>query len=98
MIATRSKKRQLVAKLGSKKNPLILRVPDESKLDWITSVCQENGWHFIIGFEPDQEEDLLDLERKLHPPVQYETPKIGRNAPCGCGSGNKFKKCCGLVV
>ncbi len=24
-----------------------------------------------------------------------EVPKIGRNDPCFCGSGNKFKKCCG---
>ncbi len=24
-----------------------------------------------------------------------ETPKLGRNDPCGCGSGKKFKKCCG---
>lgn len=23
------------------------------------------------------------------------TPKVGRNAPCPCGSGRKFKKCCG---
>lgn len=22
-------------------------------------------------------------------------PKIPRNAPCPCGSGHKFKKCCG---
>jgi hypothetical protein len=22
-------------------------------------------------------------------------PKIGRNDPCPCGSGKKFKKCCG---
>ena len=22
-------------------------------------------------------------------------PKVGRNNPCPCGSGNKFKKCCG---
>jgi len=35
-------------------------------------------------------------------PVSYETPKplvrglkIGRNDPCPCGSGKKFKKCCG---
>jgi len=25
---------------------------------------------------------------------QRETPKIGRNAPCPCGSGKKYKKCC----
>ena len=23
------------------------------------------------------------------------TAKVGRNAPCPCGSGKKFKKCCG---
>lgn len=26
-------------------------------------------------------------------PVRTE-PKIGRNEPCKCGSGKKFKKCC----
>jgi uncharacterized protein YecA (UPF0149 family) len=24
-----------------------------------------------------------------------ETPKVSRNAPCPCGSGRKYKKCCG---
>jgi preprotein translocase subunit SecA len=23
------------------------------------------------------------------------TPKVGRNDPCPCGSGKKYKKCCG---
>jgi preprotein translocase subunit SecA len=27
-------------------------------------------------------------------PVRRERPKIGRNEPCPCGSGKKFKKCC----
>ncbi|MEZ5541823.1 MAG: YchJ family protein [Pseudomonadota bacterium] len=27
--------------------------------------------------------------------VRRETPKVGRNDPCPCGSGRKFKKCCG---
>ena len=27
--------------------------------------------------------------------VKHETPKAGRNDPCPCGSGKKFKKCCG---
>ena len=25
---------------------------------------------------------------------ERETPKVGRNDPCPCGSGRKFKKCC----
>jgi preprotein translocase subunit SecA len=28
-------------------------------------------------------------------PVKREKKKIGRNAPCPCGSGKKYKKCCG---
>ena len=28
-------------------------------------------------------------------PVRRESPKVGRNDPCPCGSGKKFKKCCG---
>lgn len=27
-----------------------------------------------------------------------EAPKIGRNAPCPCGSGKKFKRCCGKAA
>ncbi len=37
-------------------------------------------------------------EKILHAgpePFVRETPKVGRNEPCPCGSGKKFKKCCG---
>jgi len=27
--------------------------------------------------------------------VRRDEPKVGRNDPCPCGSGKKFKKCCG---
>ena len=30
-------------------------------------------------------------------PVTREAPKVGRNDPCPCGSGKKFKKCCGAA-
>ena len=85
-----------MAKSGSEKNPLILRVADDSKVDDIASICHENGWHFILGFEPDEEENLTDLERKLNPPIQREAVKMGRNEQCSCGSGKKYKKCCGV--
>jgi preprotein translocase subunit SecA len=28
-------------------------------------------------------------------PVQRKSQKVGRNDPCPCGSGKKYKKCCG---
>jgi uncharacterized protein len=34
-------------------------------------------------------------ERSLATSVQREHPKVGRNDICTCGSGKKFKKCCG---
>lgn len=30
-------------------------------------------------------------------PFRRETPKLGRNDPCFCGSGRKFKKCHGAL-
>ncbi|MFQ5686087.1 MAG: SEC-C metal-binding domain-containing protein [Candidatus Scalindua sp.] len=27
----------------------------------------------------------------------YSEPKTGRNNPCPCGSGRKYKKCCGSI-
>lgn len=30
-------------------------------------------------------------------PIVEQSPKIGRNQPCPCGSGKKYKKCCGRV-
>ena len=31
-------------------------------------------------------------------PVRREMPKVGRNEPCPCGSGKKFKNCCGRTA
>jgi preprotein translocase subunit SecA len=39
-----------------------------------------------------------ESERETHPPsapVHKTGPKVGRNDPCPCGSGKKYKKCCG---
>lgn len=37
------------------------------------------------------------LPRKVET-VRRESPKVGRNDPCPCGSGRKFKKCCGRAA
>ncbi len=36
------------------------------------------------------------FERTIATTIQRDQPKIGRNDPCPCGSGLKFKKCCGI--
>ena len=32
---------------------------------------------------------------RAQPPIQHQGPKVGRNDPCPCGSGKKYKKCHG---
>jgi SEC-C motif-containing protein len=45
---------------------------------------RENGqWRF------------LDAQGVRQGPIRREEPKIGRNDPCSCGSGKKYKKCHG---
>ena len=36
-----------------------------------------------------------ELEPQITIPVTRSAPKVGRNEPCPCGSGKKFKQCCG---
>ncbi len=37
----------------------------------------------------------FEEQRKLaRTPIKREEPKVGRNDPCPCGSGKKYKKCC----
>ena len=35
---------------------------------------------------------------KIELPMKRELPKVGRNDPCPCGSGKKFKSCCGRTA
>jgi SEC-C motif-containing protein len=44
---------------------------------------KDGKWYFVDGKEISA------------PPVRHEGPRTGRNDPCPCGSGKKFKKCCG---
>lgn len=65
----------------------------------IDDVAVATSWW--SAFEKDSADDALeeewDDERQLMEPQEpYRAPaKVGRNEPCPCGSGKKFKKCCG---
>jgi len=43
----------------------------------------DGRWYFVDG------------RRVAEAPVRRTSPKVGRNDPCPCGSGKKYKKCCG---
>lgn len=91
-----------MAKLGSPTRPAIVRVRSEARGEEIVSLCTEHGWQVIAGVEPDKPEDISDVEELLRgaqetvsPP--RSAPRVGPNDYCPCGSGKKFKKCCGVA-
>ena len=84
-----------MAQLGTKKKPLIVRVQSQAQAHYVMQQCAEHGWQVIVGIEPDKPEMLTDLERALHHPIPTHVDKTGRNDPCPCSSGKKYKKCCG---
>jgi SWIM/SEC-C metal-binding protein len=84
------------AKLGTENNPAVINVKTEERAKELQSIFKENGWKHTIELTPDQPEDIIDLEILLNPIKTMTAEKrAGRNEPCPCGSGKKFKKCCG---
>lgn len=51
-------------------------------------------WLFVDG-ESHTHKEGEDHHHQKPQTVVREQPKIGRNDPCLCGSGKKYKKCCG---
>ncbi len=95
-------------KLGKPSNPIKFRVQNSDRANELAAICEENNWIFIGGIEPEEEDDISELEYMLNPKAFKKQPKmsqtksqtvvnkvsIRRNDPCSCGSGLKFKKCC----
>ena len=48
----------------------------------------------MAGDMPDQQQ-IPERERRKPETVRRDAPKVGRNDPCPCGSGKKYKHCCG---
>ena len=47
------------------------------------------------GIFSEEQRKVFFQEQKQSGTVTRETPKVGRNDPCPCGSGKKYKHCCG---
>ncbi|MBR1877076.1 MAG: SEC-C domain-containing protein [Lachnospiraceae bacterium] len=61
----------------------------EAKADWLYGLPE---WNEI--FTEEKREELYKEQKRSHTYVR-EGAKIGRNDPCPCGSGKKYKNCCG---
>ncbi len=61
---------------------------ENSHCDLITDVIKKTSWWAYA--KESEEKNLFDASTTF----KRETPKVGRNDPCFCGSGKKYKKCC----
>jgi preprotein translocase subunit SecA len=79
---------------------LFLKLDSRMKIDFIEKL-------FTVQIMPreemrnqEQQKNIVlsrgkDPEQQEKKPLKRQQPKVGRNDPCPCGSGKKFKKCCG---
>ena len=63
----------------------------EAKADWLYELP---AWDNLLSAE--RRKELYREQKKSGTIVKGK--KIGRNDPCPCGSGKKYKKCCGANV
>ena len=83
-------------RLGTKKAPAQITVQTEEREQELAAVFAENGWACVIEVDAEQDENIRDLESLQSKQVNaVTTKKANRNDPCPCGSGKKYKKCCG---
>jgi preprotein translocase subunit SecA len=70
-------------------------------VDWVFNLPEERQSYFKFMRSPLEHfsrENISYLKKISYPeketPTKITKVKIGRNAPCPCGSGKKYKKCC----
>ncbi|NRB40634.1 MAG: SEC-C domain-containing protein [Pseudomonadales bacterium] len=81
---------------GSKEAPLKLTVVTQERQVEVQALVDERKLFATITLISDGQEDIAELNSLISTPktiVLEKTPN--RNDPCSCGSGKKYKKCCG---
>ena len=85
--------------LAMGKNRLLTRLADDPHHQLIGDTIEEMSWWHCFQDAPPP--GVSPPPATIKPAaaavsqVRHTQPKTGRNEPCPCGSGKKFKKCCG---
>jgi len=71
---------------------------DEGKVEFVAKYRQKSrreNHHEVAEFKKDNDQwYFYDGQAVIPDQFVRSTPKVGRNDPCPCGSGKKYKKCC----
>ena len=91
-------KNKAVKKTGTKKYPLTLVVTSEERKQEVQAQVDEANLYANISLDSNDGavESLAELTAILNKAATVILDKTpARNDPCSCGSGKKYKKCCG---
>jgi hypothetical protein len=69
---------------------ILPKLSDKSKRELVDAI---DAWSEIVHMAAFNGNTIKDL--RMAAAAQPKVPKVGRNEPCPCGSGKKFKHCCG---
>ena len=67
----------------------------EEKKEDVAEVERQMAAEQAMAAGAPQAAQVPEREKPKQQPVKREEPKVGRNDPCPCGSGKKYKYCCG---
>jgi len=86
------------------KNPVVeYRFEGFAMFDEMIAAIREDTVRMILTVRLNQQRQAPQRERVMKPTAENAgatvrkdpSEKVGRNDPCPCGSGKKYKKCCG---
>jgi len=80
-------------KLHTVANLMRIQLVQEDELARLEEERRQQRERELAEARRSSAEEPGEIERR---PIQRAEDKIGRNAPCPCGSGKKYKKCCGV--
>jgi preprotein translocase subunit SecA len=94
---------EMVAAVKAEVTGLVFKVQvaaDEAALGalWNITTAQHSEFDGYAATRAAMQEAIArdqSKEEKVVDPIRREGPKVGRNDPCPCGSGKKYKRCCG---
>jgi uncharacterized protein YchJ len=85
-----------VARYASQTQTRTLR---ELNIQWKNGEIETQQWlKQARNSEPNPQVQAVQHSAGQTQPIVRPTPKIGRNELCPCGSGQKFKRCCGNPI
>jgi hypothetical protein len=92
---------EVQAEMRSDREKTMQELRDNGRFRLVEDPAKEMEWWACFHDEEEDNgpyspyDDDLQIDPELLPkPIIREGPRIGRNDPCPCGSGKKYKKCC----